>query len=68
MCGGSAYLGSLAVAIEKRARVPVTMFDPMLNLNVDNKNVNEADLRTRSAKRVVAIGLGIRSEKERRAA
>lgn len=68
MCGGSAYLGSLAVAIEKRARVPVTMFDPMLNLGVDNKNVNEQDLRARAAQMVVAIGLGLRAEKERRAA
>ena len=68
MCGGSAYLGSLAVAIEKRARVPVTLFDPMASLGVDGKNVNEQDLRARAAQMVVAIGLGLRAEKERRAA
>jgi type IV pilus assembly protein PilM len=68
MCGGSAYLGALAVAIEKRARVPVTLFDPMANLNVDAKNVNEADLRSRASQMVVAIGLALRCERERRAA
>ena len=32
VCGGSAYLAPLVQAIEKRARVPVQLFDPMANL------------------------------------
>jgi hypothetical protein len=39
--GGSAYLAPLVQAIEKRARVPVQLFDPMANLTVDAKTVNE---------------------------
>ena len=66
LCGGSAYLGPLALAIEKRARVPVTVFDPLANLGVDPKALNEADLRSRATQFVVAVGLALRSEKERR--
>src|SRR5438067_577577 len=42
--GGSAYLAPLQKAIEKRARVPVMIFDPMANVGVD-KTVNEAEMR-----------------------
>src|SRR3974390_133945 len=37
--GGSAYLAQLTQAIERRARVPVQLFDPMVNLSVDTKLV-----------------------------
>jgi type IV pilus assembly protein PilM len=67
MCGGSAYLAPLAMAVEKRARVPVPVFDPMTNLTVEGKGINEADLRARAAQMVVAIGLSLRCDKERRA-
>jgi type IV pilus assembly protein PilM len=65
--GGSAYLAPLCKAIEKRARVPVMLFDPMANLGVDAKFVNEAEMRSRAAQLVVALGLSLRCEKERRA-
>jgi type IV pilus assembly protein PilM len=65
--GGSAYLAPLCKAIEKRARVPVMLFDPMANLSVDTKFVNEAEMRSRAAQLVVALGLSLRCEKERRA-
>src|SRR5215475_11368771 len=55
--GGSAYLAPLCKAVEKRARVPVMVFDPMVNLSVDTKFVNEQDMRTRAAQLVVALGL-----------
>ena len=64
--GGSAYLAPLQKSIEKRARVPVMIFDPLGNLTVDPKTVNEAELRSRAAQLVVALGLGLRSDKERR--
>ncbi len=64
--GGSAYLAPLMQAIERRARVPVQLFDPMVNLTVDTKFVNEADLRARAAQMVVALGLSLRCDKERR--
>jgi type IV pilus assembly protein PilM len=66
--GGSAYLAPLCKSIEKRARVPVQLFDPFQNLTVDAKFVNEAALRARAAQFVVALGLALRCEKERRVA
>ena len=64
--GGSAYLAPLVQAIERRARVPVQIFDPMVNLAVDPKFVNEAQLRGMAAQLVVALGLSLRCDKERR--
>lgn len=64
--GGSAYLAPLAQAIEKRARVPVQLFDPMVNLGIDTKTVNEPQLRAMAAQMVVALGLALRTDKERR--
>jgi type IV pilus assembly protein PilM len=66
VCGGSAYLAPLISAIEKRARVPVMILDPLANLAVDPRTVNEADLRARAAQLCVAVGLGLRGERERR--
>jgi type IV pilus assembly protein PilM len=66
LSGGSAYLPQLAQAIERRARVPVQIFDPMVNLGVDTKFVDEARLRGISAQVVVALGLSLRCDKERR--
>jgi type IV pilus assembly protein PilM len=67
ICGGSAYLGPLAASIEKRARVGISLFDPTANLSIDTKTVREPDLRSRAAQMVVAIGLALRTDKERRA-
>lgn len=67
LCGGSAYCAPLAVAIEKRARVPVTILDPLEAMSVDPKSLNEADLRSRATQFVVAVGLALRTDKERRA-
>ena len=65
ICGGSAYLAPLQKAIVKRGSVPVVIFDPIGNIEVD-KSVNEADLRARAAQLVVAIGLSLRTDKEKR--
>lgn len=64
--GGSAYLAPLVQAIERRARVPVQLFDPMASLEVDSKLANEPQLRAMSAQMVVALGLSLRCDKERR--
>lgn len=68
VCGGSAYLAPLLTAVERRARVPVVMFDPAQHLQCDPKFVNEQELRGRAAQFVVALGLGLRRDKERAAA
>jgi type IV pilus assembly protein PilM len=64
--GGSAYLAPLVQAIERRAHVPVQIFDPTASLAVDTKIAGEAQLRAMAAQMVVAIGLSLRCEKERR--
>jgi type IV pilus assembly protein PilM len=64
--GGSAYLAPLVQAIERRARVPVELFDPMVDLTVDPKFVNETQVRAMAAQLVVALGLSLRRDKERR--
>src|ERR1700689_3102213 len=64
--GGSAYLAPLGKSIEKRARVPVQLFDPLANMQVDGKTVNEEELRKKAAQLVVALGLSLRCDKERR--
>jgi type IV pilus assembly protein PilM len=66
LSGGSAYLAPLAQAVEKRARVPVQLFDPLVNLTIDNKTVNEPAMRAMAAQMVVALGLALRSDKEKR--
>ncbi|MDP9002606.1 MAG: pilus assembly protein PilM [Myxococcota bacterium] len=64
--GGSAYLAPLVQAIEKRSRVAVQLFDPMVNLTVETKVVDEPQLRAVAAQMVVAVGLSLRCDKERR--
>ena len=66
LCGGSAYLSALGPAIERRARVPVQVFDPLGRLDIDAKTVNEPMLRSRASQMAVALGLGLRTDKERR--
>jgi type IV pilus assembly protein PilM len=66
LCGGSAYLAPLAAAIEKRSRVPVELFDPLSNLAFEGKGLDEAALRREAARLVVAAGLGLRRDRERR--
>ena len=66
VCGGSAYLAPLLQAIEKRSRVQAVVFDPLSNLTLEPGKVNEQDLRSRAAQMCVAVGLALRTDKERR--
>lgn len=66
LCGGSAYLGPLASAVEKRARVAVSVFDPTLGLTFDAGSVSEQDFRARAAQLAVAMGLALRGDRETR--
>jgi type IV pilus assembly protein PilM len=66
VCGGSASLAALGRAVHNRARVPVETFDPLRDITVDPKFVREGDMRGRASQLVVAAGLALRSDKERR--
>ena len=66
MCGGSAYLAPLCRAVERRARVAVEVFDPTAHLVVDPKFVDQQMLRQRAAQFPGAVGLALRSDREKR--
>ncbi len=65
--GGTGNLTPLRNAIQRRARTPVEFFNPVDGLIVDSRHVPEDMLRARHAQLAVAIGLGLRKEKEKRA-
>ncbi len=46
--------------------MPVKLFDPLVNLQIDPKAVNETELRSRAAQLVVALGLSLRCDREKR--
>ena len=64
--GGTANLVNLRSAIQRRARAPVEFFDPVQNLSVDTRNVEQDLLQSRGAQLAVAIGLALRKDRERR--
>lgn len=66
LCGGSAYLAPLCKAIERRARVTVEVFDPAAHLPADPRLVNDTLLRGRAAQFAGALGLALRTDRERR--
>jgi len=64
--GGSSYLAPLLQAIEHRAHVPVERFDPMQTMSIDPKATDQQQLRSLAAQMVVALGLSLRCDRERR--
>jgi type IV pilus assembly protein PilM len=66
LTGGTANLPALAPAIERRARVPVEVWFPTQNVQMD-PTVNPMLVQHRSAQLAVALGLSIRRQKEVRA-
>jgi type IV pilus assembly protein PilM len=65
--GGTANLGNIAQAIERRARVPTEIWWPTERILMETKEVNPYVLQTRAAQLGVALGLALRHEKEQRA-
>ncbi len=61
--GGSANLRSLAPAIERRARVPVELWNPVATCTVE-AGVDSAVLHQRGAQMAVALGLTLRKQRE----
>jgi type IV pilus assembly protein PilM len=62
--GGSASLVQLAQAVERRARVPAEVWSPAERILVEAKEVNPQVLQLRAPQLGVALGLGLRKEKE----
>jgi type IV pilus assembly protein PilM len=65
LTGGTSNLPGLVNAIERRARVPVELWNPMATCTVES-TVDSALLQQRSAQLAVALGLTLRKEREPR--
>jgi len=66
LTGGSSNLPALPIAVGRRSRVPVEVFQPMERIAVEAKEVNQELLRQRVAQFSVALGLSMRKDRERR--
>jgi type IV pilus assembly protein PilM len=64
--GGTTRIPHLARAIERRAHVSVEIFSPLEKIGVDESSVNRASLAPIDAQLAVALGLGMRKDKEKR--
>ncbi len=64
--GGTANLGALTQAIQRRARVPVEAWVPTERMTIEAREVDPRLLEQRAAQLPVALGLGLRREKEAR--
>jgi type IV pilus assembly protein PilM len=65
--GGTAALAPLSRAIERRARVPVEVWMPNERVLVESRDVDANLLAFRAGQFSVALGLGLRKEREARA-
>lgn len=66
LTGGSSMLAPLAAAVGRRSRVPVEVIQPMEKISVEAKEVNPQLLQLRAAQFCVALGLGMRKDREKR--
>ena len=64
--GGTANLSALTQAIQRRARVPVEAWMPTERMTIEAREVDPRLLEQRAAQLPVALGLGLRREKEAR--
>jgi type IV pilus assembly protein PilM len=64
--GGTSSLTQLAQSIERRARVPTEVWNPVERLQIEAKEVNAPELQIHSMQLAVALGLALRHEKESR--
>ncbi len=65
--GGSANLTQLGQAIQRRSRVPVELWSPFERVGVEAREVDQGMLAMRAPQFAVALGLGLRKDKESRA-
>ncbi len=66
LTGGTSMLPSLAAAVGRRSRVAVEVIQPMEKISIDAKEVNPQLIQTRAAQFCVALGLGMRKDREKR--
>ena len=67
LTGGTANVGQLAAAIERRSRVSTEVIQPLERIGVDEKHIDRHLLTQRAAQLSVALGLAMRKSKEKRA-
>jgi type IV pilus assembly protein PilM len=64
--GGTSSLSQLAQSVERRARVPTEVWNPVERIQVEAKEVDAAMLQAHGMQLAVALGLALRHEKESR--
>jgi type IV pilus assembly protein PilM len=62
LAGGSARSQSLKQAIERRARIPVELMDPLVQIKVDGSKFDLEHIKAQAPRAAVAVGLALRSE------
>jgi type IV pilus assembly protein PilM len=67
LTGGSANLGQLTAAIQRRSRVAVEVLQPLARIGVESREINRELLTRRASQLSVALGLSLRETRERRA-
>jgi len=67
LSGGTANVPALQEELAQRCQVDVTVVDPLLVAQPDPKSVDPVALQGRTAQAVVAYGLALRKDRERRA-
>jgi len=67
LSGGTANVPALQAELAQRCQVDVTVVDPLLVAQPDPKSVDPLALQGRTAQAVVAYGLALRKDRERRA-
>lgn len=67
LTGGTANLGQLSQAIERRSRVDTEVIQPLERIGVEDKSIDRDILGNRAAQLSVALGLAMRKSKEKRA-
>jgi type IV pilus assembly protein PilM len=60
LTGGSAQVGSLVQAIRRRSRLDVEVFDPFVNVTIDETRFDVPYLRAHAPMAAVAMGLALR--------
>src|SRR5262249_13989408 len=64
--GGSSALPALSAAIARRSRVPVEVLQPTERIVVQGRDVDPQLLQAHAAQMSVALGLSLRTNRERR--
>ncbi|MBI2895207.1 MAG: type IV pilus assembly protein PilM [Deltaproteobacteria bacterium] len=65
LAGGTAKIGALGTAIERRARVPVEALDPFRKVQLETKRLDPNFMRDIAPQATVTLGLSLRRDRDK---